>query len=121
MVFTRKADDTLASLVKRIDQTVADNQDKKMASFVSFLGSDAETLKETAKVFGDQHGIQHVALVVPAEYNNGPDSLKLNPDADLTVMLYNNRAVTANHAIEQDGLDQVAVDAIIADAQSLVH
>jgi hypothetical protein len=42
MVFTRKADDTLASLVKQIDQVVADNQDQNMASFVNFLGSDAD-------------------------------------------------------------------------------
>ena len=55
MVFTRKADDTLASLVKQIDQVVADNQDQNMASFVNFLGSDADALKIAVREFGTTH------------------------------------------------------------------
>ena len=118
MVFARKADDALASLVKQIDQLIADHEE--LASFVSFLGPDEAATQNAAKDFAAKHQVQHVALVVPKQCENGPDGLKLNPEADVTVVLYRDKKVAANHAVGPDGLDAEAISAIIADTDKIL-
>jgi hypothetical protein len=121
MVFTRKADDTLASLVKQIDQVVADNQDQNMASFVNFLGSDADALKIAVREFGTTHNVENVALVVPVVHENGPDNMKIDPRAEVTVVVYKDKIVAANHAFADGELDETRIATILADAKSTLE
>jgi hypothetical protein len=51
MVFARKADKSLASLVKALDKHVAANADQKLSSFVNLIGAEPDALKATAKEF----------------------------------------------------------------------
>lgn len=99
MIFARKADDTLASLVKRIDQMVADNQNQNLVSFVNFLGSDADAFKIATREFGKTHNIQSVALAVPVVHKNGPDNMRIGPHADVTVVVYKDKTVATNHGL----------------------
>ncbi len=117
MVFARKTDDTLASLVKQIDQVVADNQDRKMASFVNFLGSDANALKKAVRELETAHNIQNVALVVPVVHENGPDNMKIDPRADVTVVVYKDTTVVTNHAFIDGELDEARIAAVLTDAK----
>jgi hypothetical protein len=121
MVFTKKTDDALASLVKQIDQLVADNQDQSMASFVNFLGSDADTLKSAVQEFGTAHNIQNVALVVPVVHENGPNNMKIGPSADTTVVIYKDKVVAANHALTGSELDKPRIATILADAKQTLE
>ncbi len=121
MVFARKTDDTLASLVKQIDQVVADNQDQKMASFVNFLGSDADAIKNAVREFGTAHNIQNVALVVPVVHENGPDNMKIDPHADVTVVVYKDTTVVANHAFAAGELDETRIATILAEAKRILE
>jgi hypothetical protein len=121
MVFARKADDALASLVKKIDAAVAEHQDKNLASFVNFLGPDEQSAKRIAKEFGEKYNIQHVALVVPKDHENGPENVPIHPDADVTVMIYKDTKVAANHAIVKGELDDARVDGIIADTAKVLN
>ena len=61
-VFLRGYDDSVASLVKELDKVIADNKDKKAASFVSFLGDNEEDLHEATKKFGEENSIENVEL-----------------------------------------------------------
>src|SRR3954452_16153289 len=63
MIFARKTDKNLAKLVKQLDEVVAKNSDKKMASFVSLLGADADALKKTGKEFIANTKVDNVAVV----------------------------------------------------------
>ena len=121
MVFARKTDDTLASLVKQIDQVVADNQDRKMASFVNFLGSDANALKKAVGELETAHNIQNVALVVPVVHENGPDNMKIDPRADVTVVVYKDTTVVANHAFADGELDETGIATILADVRKILE
>ena len=121
MVFTRKTDDTLASLVKQIDQMVANSQDANMASFVNFLGPDADTLKAAVRKFGTTHNIQNVALVVPVDHANGPVNMKINPSADTTVVVYKGQAVAASHAFTDGELDETRIATVLADAKKILE
>ena len=119
MVFARKADDALASLVKQIDQLIADHEE--LASFVSFLGPDEEAAQNAARDFSKKYQVQHVALVVPKQYENGPGHLKIDPEAEVTVVLYRDKKVVANHAVGPGGLNDEAINAIIADTGEILQ
>jgi hypothetical protein len=121
MVFTRTADDKLASLVAELDKTVTANKDKKLASFVNFLGSDADELKAKVAKFEKSAKAGTVALVVPDDQPNGPAGYKISDKADVTVIIAKDGKVVANHALKASALDKDAVKKIVADAQKLVN
>ena len=119
MVFAKETGDALASLVKEIDKVVAENQDKKAASFVNIIGEDREKLEEVAKKFGEP--FENVAVVVPVEFEAGPKDFGVNPEAGVTVMIYRGAKVTANHAIPPKKLDEKAIKAIIEDTKKMLE
>ncbi|MFV2068484.1 MAG: hypothetical protein ACC645_16055 [Pirellulales bacterium] len=120
-VFARNVDDNLASLVKQLDALVSKNEDKKMASFVNLLGDDEESLKSAAKSLVEKSRSQHVAVVVPKDYKTGPKNLKLNPKADVTVLIYRKGTVEANHAVPVGALNSQAIAAIVSDAKKILN
>jgi hypothetical protein len=121
MVFARKTDDALASLVKQLDKVVAANQDKKMASVLNLLGEDADKLKTSAAAFAKKNEIANIALVVPRDNENGPKSYKLNPKAEITVLIYRGLKVKANHALAAGELNEKTIKAIIADTGKILE
>lgn len=100
---------------------VADNQDQNMASFVNFLGSDAESLKIAVRELGMAQDIQNVALVVPVVHENGPDNMKIDPRADVTVVVYKDKTVAANYAFTDGELDETRIATILADAKKILE
>jgi hypothetical protein len=121
LVFSRTSDDHLASLVKQLDKFVDENKDKKVAAVVNFLGDDPEALKTAIKKFGEKNAVKNVALAVAVDNENGPKALNISPEADLTVMFYNKKKVTANHAVKKGGLNKDAVGKIVADGKSILE
>lgn len=119
-VFARSADDKLAALMKALDALVVHNEDKKAASFVNLLGDDADALKEASKSLVEKSKAENIAVVVPIEHKNGPEALKLNPDADVTVLIYNKGKIEANHALAAGKLDAKKIKAIIADTDKIL-
>jgi hypothetical protein len=118
MVFAKETGDALASLVKEIDKLVAENQSSKMASFVNVIGEDKDKLEETAKKLGGP--LKNVAVVVPVEYEAGPKDFGVNPEAGVTVMIYNKLKVLGNHAVPTGKLDEKKVKEIVEDAAKLL-
>jgi hypothetical protein len=121
MVFARKPDAALASLVKEIDKAVGTHKDKKMASFVSLIGGDADKLKGAAKKLAEDQKIENVALTVAKDQPNGPKHLKISEDAAVTVMMYNGLKVKANHAVPAGGLSQDVIKKIVADTAKIAE
>lgn len=120
MVFTRKIDDGLASLVKKLDAVVADNQDKKMFAFVNFIGEDAESLQQAAAEFGKKHEISNTALVVPKEHADGPKRYGIAAEASLVVILYRDKKVQVLQALAKGKLDKDRIVAIVADTDKIL-
>jgi hypothetical protein len=121
MVFTKNADDKLAKLVAELDKTVTDKADTKLAAFVNLIGEDAADLKTKVEKFEKDHKAGKIALVVPKDQPNGPESYKLSKDADVTVIIAKDGKVAANHALKADGLNDEAIKKIIADATKVVE
>lgn len=119
-IFTRKIDDGLASLVKKLEAVVADNEEKKMAALVCFLGEDAEALQKAAAEFGKKHKISNTALAVPNEHANGPKSYAITEKAALVVILYSGKKVKALHALAEGKLKKKQIAAIVADTDKIL-
>jgi Cu/Ag efflux protein CusF len=121
MVFAHTPDAKLASLVKQLDKVVADNKEKKMGSFVSLLGDKPDELKTAAKTFVEKNKIENIAFVVPEENKTGPSDYKLDERADVTVLIYREGKVAANHALAAGGLSDDEVKKIIADTGKILN
>jgi hypothetical protein len=123
MVFSRSSvpTDKVAAIVTELDKTVAANKDKNLASFVSFIGADAEALKAEAKKVESAAKASNVALVVAKDQPNGPKGYKINEDADVTVIIAKEGKVTASYAVKADGLSKDLIAKVVADAKSLVN
>ncbi len=120
MIFARKADDALASLVKEIEKAIDANQDKKLAAFVNLIGEDRDQLEQAAEKFIKKYNITKVPIVVPVEYENGPKNFNINPEAEVTVMLYRRAKVEANHAFAAGELAR-KVQQVLADLPKILN
>ena len=120
-VFSRSIDDELAALIKKLDKAMVEHKDHKFASFVNLLGEDAEKLAEKGHEFAEKNKIENVALVVPVDTKTGPEAYSINPEADLTVIVYNEGKVVASHAFEDGKLDEKAIDSVMKEAEKMLN
>ncbi|MFO0912379.1 MAG: hypothetical protein U0795_05455 [Pirellulales bacterium] len=118
-LFTRQVDEKLAKLVKELDGVVAENSGKKMAGFVIVMAEDAAKLTPQLEELAKKHDIKNIPLTI---YNgkNGPEDYKLSPDANLTVLMWNKGEVKSNTALDKDGLNDKAIESIVADTAVLL-
>ena len=121
MIFARKSDAALASLVKQLDKLVAEHADDKLSAFVNLLGEDRDALEAHAKEFASKNKIANIPVVVPVEFENGPDNFGINPKADLTVMLYKGLKVEANHAYGSGEFKSKNISEITDDVPKLLE
>jgi hypothetical protein len=122
MIFARKSDAALASLVKQLDELVAKHEDKELRVFVNLLGEDQEALEEQAKELAKKSEAKHIPIVVPVEFENGPENFGINPDAEVTVMLYSGIKVKANHTFGPGELKKEKGEkAILADVPKILE
>lgn len=117
MVFARENSDALAKLVKKIDEATVKNKAKEMGSFVVFL-SDADGLDKKLAEMATKEKIEKTVLSIdnPA----GPSKYKVAADADVTVVLYVDRKVVANHAFKKGALKEADIEKVIADVSKIV-
>ena len=120
MVFARKSDAALTSLVKQLDEVLPKHADKQLSTFVMLLGADREALEEKAKELAEKNNLQNVPITVPVEFEDGPKDFGVSPQAELTATLYVGRTVKSSHAYAPGKFDQKAVDAILADIPQIV-
>ena len=111
-IFARSITDNLASLVKQIDEQVAKNEDKKMASFVILLSNDADGDEAKLKALAEKAGIKHVPLTI-FDGVAGPPNYKIAEDADVTVLHWKERKTIVNHAFAKGQLDKDGVKKVV--------
>ena len=113
MIFARKIDDSLTSLVKKLDQAT---QQKKIRSFVVLM-SDDEAAEDHLKDLAEKN---HIKQTVLAKDNvAGPAAYGIAKDAYVTAILYNQRKVEANHAYRKGEFNAKAVQDIVSDLRKI--
>ena len=117
MIFAREVSGPLTSLVKKIDAETAKNSKKNMGSFVVFL-NDKEGLAKDLKQLADKEGINKTVLTI--DNVAGPDGYDVAKDAEVTVVLYNQRKVAANYAFRKGELNDQAIEKIVNDVSKIV-
>jgi hypothetical protein len=106
-VFARKPSDALGKLVNRIDQAVADHKKADLRAWVTFVSKDQLTLDAELLKWGPQHAIKSTPLGV-FEDPDGPPAYRLGKDAEVTVIFFVKRKVTANFAFRAGELNDEA-------------
>ena len=119
-IFAREITDDLASLVKQIDEKVTKNEEKKMAAFVVLLSEDADKVAPQLEQLAKTQSIENVPLTV-FDGEAGPSSYKIAEDADVTVLIWKELEVKANHAFRKGELDAKKIDSIVKDADRILE
>jgi arsenate reductase-like glutaredoxin family protein len=120
MIFSKKSDAALASLVKQLDEAIEEHKDDKLKAFVNLLGDDRDKLEaEAAKLVADQK-IKNIPVVVPVENESGPANYGLNPEATLTVLFYRGMEVKSNRALGEKEFTKGQVSKLLEDVSKIV-
>ncbi len=117
MVFARNATEAVLKLVAQLDKATARHKDQSLGSFVVFLSEEEgldKRLADTAK----KQGLKHIVLAIddPA----GPDGFNVAAAAAVTVVLYCDFQVKANHAFRAGELTDQRIEQIVADVRKIV-
>jgi hypothetical protein len=119
VVFTRSTSPKVAELVKKLDAAVAENESSKLRVFVNLLGDDKETLAKRAKKFAAKSKAKNVPIVVPNEFENGPDNYGINEDAEVTITLASELGVKASHAAAK--AKDLNIDSVLGDLEKILN
>jgi hypothetical protein len=76
----------------------------------------APKLEELAK----KEGIKNVPLTI-FDGEAGPGSYKIAKDADVTVLMWKNTKVQANHAFAKGKLNEKGIKAVVEDTKSILN
>jgi hypothetical protein len=117
MIFARDVSDNLTALVKKIDAATVEHSKQSMGSFVVFC-SDEESLKGRLKDLAKKEKLQEIILSI--DQPTGPEAYKVSKDADVTVVLYNNRVVKANYAFKKGELKEADIKTIMQDVEKML-
>ena len=113
MIFARNADCPMTQkLIKEVDAAVAKNEKCSMGSFVVFCTDDSQT-EPKLKALVEKEKYKKVVLSLDSPA--GPNKYKFSKDADVTVVLYTERTVKANHSFKAGELKDANIEAIVKD------
>ncbi|MEQ8787415.1 MAG: hypothetical protein RIC55_14015 [Pirellulaceae bacterium] len=117
MVFARQWNEPLTRLVKQLDAAAAKHREQEMGAFVVFLSDDAE-LPAKLKAAAKNHQLKHVVLSTFDAA--GPEGFEVSADADVTVVLYREFVVKANHAFRRGELGEKHAAKVLADLPKIL-
>lgn len=119
VVFTRSTNPKVTRLVQKLDNAISDNASSKLCVFVNLLGDDKEELSETAKKFAATTNAKNVPIVVPNEFENGPDDYGINTKAEITITFASDKSVKASLAYAS--VKDLNVASVISDINKIVE
>jgi len=117
MVFAKKADGGLTSLVKKVESAIAKNKSADLRGFV-VLASDEKGLEDRLKKLAEAEKIERTVLTI--DNPSGPKGVDLAKDADVTVVFYVKKQVKASRAFKGE-LTAKDIDAALADLPKILQ
>jgi hypothetical protein len=117
VVFAREATPQITALLKKLDEATAKNKDRHMGSFAVFC-SDADGLETRLKDIAAKQKIDN--LILSIDNPSGPKDYKISKDAEVTVLLYHDFNVKANHSFRKGELREADITRIVADVAKIV-
>ncbi|MFN4257912.1 MAG: hypothetical protein ACK4RK_01340 [Gemmataceae bacterium] len=117
MIFAREVSEPLVQLIAKVDEVTAQNRQNEMGSFVVFLSFD-EDLEEQLPKLAKEKKLKH--LILSIDHPAGPQDYQVAQAADVTVVLYTDHEVKANHAFKKGELTDKAIERILADVPKIL-
>lgn len=117
VVFAREATPEVAKLIKQLDAATIKNAGKSMGSYAVFCSDKDGLDKSLTKMAADQ---KIEKLILSIDNPTGPKEYKIAKDADVTVLLYVDFTVQANHAFRKGELNDGAITKVVADVAKIV-
>src|SRR5262245_59550896 len=119
-IFARTGDDAMTQkLIKTVDAETVKNAKAEMCSFAVFSGNRAKLepqLKEAAK----KADLKKLVLAIELSDDPIPEKYKLSADADVTVIVYKERVVTANYSFAKGKMTDKDIEKITAEVAKIV-
>lgn len=119
-IFVRKMDENTVKLVKELDAVVGKHADQKMAAFVTVLSDDPDAQETALKKVAAEQNIKSTPLTV-FENAVGPAKYKINEKAAVTVMMWVDSNVKANHAFADGELNADAITKVVKDTEKILN
>jgi len=119
-IFTRRLDSRVVELIKRIDEKVGKNRDRKMAAFVVLLTDDPDKAEPQLIALAKKQNIRHVPLTI-FDGLDGPEAYNLSRKADVTVLMWVKQEVKVNRAFAKNQLDKTSVKQIVSDTSKILN
>ncbi len=94
---------------------------KKLVTFVNLIGTDADKGKAAAEKLVTDAKLENVAVVVPADQPNGPKNYNLSESADITILVYKDGVVKANHALAAGSLNADTIKKVVTDTGLILN
>jgi hypothetical protein len=117
VVFAREATPEVAKLLKQLDEATVKNSKAEMGSFAVFCNDKDGLDKALVKLAEDQ---KLTKLVLSIDNPAGPKGYDISKDAEVTVVLYTDHQVKANHSFGKGALNDAAITKIVADVSKIV-
>ena len=80
--------------------------------------NDNESLKGRLKDLAKNEKLKEMVLSI--DQPTGPEAYKVSKDADVTVVLYNNRVVKANYSFKKGDLKEADIKSIMQDLEKML-
>jgi hypothetical protein len=119
-IFAREVNDELGALIQQIDETVGANGEKGMAAFVVLLTDDPAGQEEALRELKEEYSIEHTPLTT-FDGTAGPETYKIQADADVTVMMWVDHTLTVNSTLESGSIDEEAVAGVVEQTSTILE
>jgi hypothetical protein len=116
VVFAREATPAVAKLLKQLDEATVKNAKAEMGSYAVFCSDKDGLDKQLEKLAKDQ---KLTKLILAIDNPAGPEKYKIAKDADVTVVLYTDFEVKANHTFRKGDLTDAAITKVVADVAKI--
>ncbi len=121
-VFTRQINADVGRLVQQIDEALAENRDKRLAAFVVYVTDEGFAGERRLKKLADEYRIRRTPLTIYHDRSSKlTEEYRLADDAALTLMMWVDVEVKANHAFREAKLNSDDIRRIVADAAKILE
>lgn len=120
-IFARTLDDNVRKLVKQVDEVVAKNyKEQRMAAFMVLLSDEPQKHEKTLVTTAKDAELSHTPLTTYKKAE-GPRKYRIHEDAEVTVMMWVDSDVKANHAFTKGQLNDEAIAQVISDTSKILN
>lgn len=119
-VFTRSVTDELAGLVSRIDESLETYADESLAAFVVLMTDQPADAVDGLKQLAEREEVSQVPLTIFKQIS-GPDGYYINDEYEVTVVMWNEGVVKANHGFQQASLTDSEIEAVMGSVRTLTE